>query len=309
MYVLHVNEAVAFHAKGLARLAGDRASAAFPFDLILLIHKVDALPVLEFIERKMSQQSGWFIWLGVHIFCGFDCPFLERGLHAFTVGGDLFIGSFQLGLGGLALGLAFLADDIDHWRGVAATSLFAAVGVVVEEREKFVVFLVRYGIILVAVALGAFDAETEENIAGGLHSIDHVFHAVFLYDQAAFIGGAVVTVEAGGDFLVYRCIGYEIAGDLFGGEFFKRFIGVIGIDHPIAPGPHGAWAVGVVHAAVAITRDIHPVKGHPLGVRLGGEQAVDDFFVGVRALVIHERIHFCQGRRQSGEVKGHPANE
>ena len=54
----------------------------------------------------MSQQSGWFIWLGVHIFCGFDCPFLERGLHVFAVGGNLFIGSFQLGLGGLAIGLA-----------------------------------------------------------------------------------------------------------------------------------------------------------------------------------------------------------
>ena len=271
MYVLYVNEAVAFHAKGLARLSSDRASAAFPFDLILLIHKVGALAVLEFIERKMSQQSGWFIWLGVHIFCGFDCPFLERGLHAFAVGGDLLIGSFQLGLGGLALGLAFLADDIDHWRGVAATSLFAAVGVVVEEREKFVVFLVRDGIIFVAVALSAFDAETEEDIARGFHAIDHVFHTVFLYDQAALIGGAVVTVESGGDFLGHRCIGHEIAGELFGGEFFKRFIGVIGVDNPITPRPHGARAVRVVHAAVAVTRDIHPVKSHPLGIRLGSQ--------------------------------------
>ena len=50
-------------------------------------------------------------------------------------------------------------------------------------------------------------------------------HPVFLYDQAAFIGGTIGhTVEAGGDFLVYRCIGYEIAGDLFGGEFFKDLL-------------------------------------------------------------------------------------
>ena len=141
---------------------------------------------------------------------------------------------------GLALGLAFLANDIDHWRGVAATSLFAAVGVVVEEREKFVVFLVRDGIIFVAVALSAFDAETEEDIARGFHTIDHVFHTVFLYDQAALIGGAVVTVESGGNFLGHCYIGHEIAGELFGGEFFKRFIGVIGVDNPITPRPHGS---------------------------------------------------------------------
>ena len=84
--------------------------------------------------------------------------------------------------------------------GALPTSLFAAVGVVVEEREKFVVFLVRDGIIFVAVALSAFDAETEEDIARGFHTIDHVFHTVFLYDQAALIGGAVVTVESGGIF-------------------------------------------------------------------------------------------------------------
>ena len=63
----------------------------------------------------------------------------------------------------------------------------------------------------------------KEDIAGGLHTIDHVFHAIFLYDQAAFIGGAVVTVEAGGDFLVYSCIGYGVTGKLFG-EFFKDLV-------------------------------------------------------------------------------------
>ena len=190
LHAFYVDETVALDSKGLARLAGDRASAAFPFDLILLVHKFDALAVLEFIERKMSQQSGWFIWLGVHIFCGFGCPFRTRP--ARLCGGRRSfhwqLSAWPRRLGAWRLSL-LMTSTIG---GALPPRVCFRFGVVVEEREKFVVFLVRYGILLVAVALGAFDAETKEDIAGGFHTIDHVFHAVFLYDQAAFIGGAVV---------------------------------------------------------------------------------------------------------------------
>ena len=116
------------------------------------------------------------------------------------------------------------------------------------------------------MALGTFHAKAEENIAGGLHAIDHVFHTVFFLNQSTLIRRAVVSVETGCDFLIHVSFRKKIAGELFNREIPERYVFVVGINHPVTPRPHGAGSVGMVHAAVAVARHIHPVQRHPLGI-------------------------------------------
>ncbi len=240
---------------------------------------------------------------------GGDGPFFDVRLCGLFAGGEFRGGRFHASLGGIAQFLLVIGNHIHHrWR-ITTAGLFAAVGVVVKKCKELIILLVGNGIVFMAVALGAFHAEAEPDIAGGFHAIHHIFHAVFLDDEATLVGGAVVAIKSGCHFLRHRGVGQQVAGNLFDGKIFEGLVGVVSINHPIAPGPHCARAVGVMHAAVTVAGDIHPMQRHSLGVCLGGKQAVDDFFVCLRALVIHECHYLEQRGRQAGEVKRDATNE
>ncbi len=160
--------------------------------------------------------------------------------------------------------------------------------------KRLVEILLRERVVLVIVAAGASQGEAHEDGGGGLRAVGHVLDAILFGDDAAFAGGAVIAVEAGGDALLEGGIGQQIAGQLLDGEPVVGQIAVEGVDDPVAPAPHVARAVGLVAVGVAVARRFHPAKGHALAVARRGEQAVDDLAVGGGRGVAQEGVYLAQ---------------
>ena len=78
---------------------------------------------------------------------------------------------------------------------------------------------------------------------------------------------------------------------------------VEGVDHPVAVGPHLAVVVEVQAVRVAVAGGVEPVAGHVLAVAGGGEQPVDDRFVGFGPVVGEEGVDLLERRRQAGQVE------
>ena len=142
------------------------------------------------------------------------------------------------------------------------------------------------------VAACASHCEAEPDGGSGVYAIDYVFDGVLFGDDAAFAVAAVVAIEAGGDLLIERCAGKQVAGDLLDGESVKGHVAIEGVDDPIAPPPHGTLGVCLVAVGVGIARGIQPADGHALAVSWGGEQAVHHLFVSLRGGVFDEFADF-----------------
>jgi hypothetical protein len=102
----------------------------------------------------------------------------------------------------------------------------------------------------------------------------------------------------------------DVAGDLFLDEAIVAFVGVERTDDVIAVRPGvGAGFVFVVTLGVAVVDDVEPVARPAFAVAGGGEQAVDETFVGPRMRVGDEGRDFLGGGRQPDEIEGHAADE
>jgi hypothetical protein len=88
----------------------------------------------------------------------------------------------------------------------------------IEESGEAVVVAGRDGVVLVVVAAGAFEGESEEGGAHGVDAIRDVFGAEFLIDAATLVGLAMEPVEGGGQDLITGRIGQEISRQLPGDE-------------------------------------------------------------------------------------------
>ena len=64
------------------------------------------------------------------------------------------------------------------------------------------------------MALRTFHGEPHPDIRGGLHPVSNILDSEFLGKCASFVTGGVVAIETGGDFLINRGIGNEVAGNL-----------------------------------------------------------------------------------------------
>ena len=76
-------------------------------------------------------------------------------------------------------------------------------------------------------------------------------------------------------------LGKEVARDLLDGELVEGHIVAVSVENPVAPWPHIARAVVVKYGGVPVAGSIHPHEGHPFSILIGGEQAIDHFFVGI----------------------------
>ena len=61
-------------------------------------------------------------------------------------------------------------------------------------------------------------------------------------------------------------VGQQVAGELLDRELVERHVAVEGVDHPVAPPPHVALAVGLVAVGVGIAGRVEPAGRHPLAV-------------------------------------------
>ncbi len=82
------------------------------------------------------------------------------------------------------------------------------------------------------------------------------------------------------------------------------------MDHVVAVAPGvGTLEIQFEAVGIGVANDVEPFGGPALAVGRGGEQAVDDLFVGVGRFVFQEGVDFGGRGRQAGEIEGDAADE
>ena len=159
------------------------------------------------------------------------------------------------------------------------------------------------------MAFGATEGRAQPSSRDGAHAFGAVLGQILLGLRTAFAGHHVEAVIAGGDFLLLRGVGEEVAGQLFAGERVEGLVRVERVDDVVAVGEDALVLVAVEADGVREAGDIQPPHGHALAVVRRSEQAVDLLFVGVRRGVGEEGREFFRGRRQAGQVEREAAEE
>ena len=232
-------------------------------------------------------------------------PKFLSGIELGFCGGDLLFGvgdlSIHFGQGPLLIesggGHAFVAFS---------ESVFLNIGKESAERIK-----VAGGerIKLMVVALGATGGLSHPSGTDGADAIgDHSGFVVFGLG-AAFFGGEDEAIERGTDASLGGGIGEKIAGDLFDSEAIEAFVIVERLDHPIAIGPDIVGVIAVVADGIGEADDIEPTDGHAFAVMGAGEEAIDEFFVGIGGGILEESGGFFCGGREADDIKGKSTDE
>ena len=135
--------------------------------------------------------------------------------------------------------------------------------VLVQEVVELEVLLLRDGIELVVVALGAGDGQAEPGPAHGVHPVDDGLDAELLGFDAAFHVHHRVPEEARGDLHVRAArsgpgLREQISGELFAGELVEGFVLVERPDDPIAPRPDAAGAVLLEAVGIGVAGGVQP---------------------------------------------------
>ena len=102
----------------------------------------------------------------------------------------------------------------------------AVVHSVVEKSVEAEVVGLREWVEFVVMALGAVDGEAEEGAAESGDAVHDGFDAELLGVDAAFLVDLGVAVETGGDLLLGRGVGEEIAGELLDDELIVGLVAV-----------------------------------------------------------------------------------
>ena len=176
-----------------------------------------------------------------------------------------------------------------------------------ECRLHAVVILVADRVELVVMATSAMHGQAEKRRSG---SHDHVVEMI-----GAFLRFASGVLDA--DRIVRACYQESgrrldvaiirrklVAGQLLQDHAAKRLVFVERADDPVSVRPSvAAQMILLVAIALAETRDVQPVPPPALSVGGRCEQAVDQFDVGFRIVILDERVHFRRPRRKSGQVE------
>ena len=120
------------------------------------------------------------------------------------------------------------------------------------------------------MAARAAHRQAEPHGRGRVHAIHDILGRILLRDDAALGVATVVAVEAGGDVLFARRAGQQITRELLHREAVEGQVAVERVDHPVAPAPHGAFAVALVAVGVGVAGRVEPTAGHALAVTVGG---------------------------------------
>ena len=197
----------------------------------------------------------------------------------------------------------------DDRRGVADVAVERLLRRVAEEGRQLIDLFLQDRVELMIVAGGASDGESKEHGAGGVDAIFGVNRLEFLGNDATFVRGGVAAMEAGGDPLVKRSIGQQIAGDLLNGELIEFLVLIEGADDPIAIGPDLAEVVDVDAVCVGVACGIKPIARAMLAPLRRVHELVDQFFIGIRRGIFNERVDDLWLRWKSCEIERHAASQ
>ena len=180
---------------------------------------------------------------------------------------------------------------------------------IAEEGAQRVKILLRDRVELVIVARRAAHRHTEPDRAHRVRAILRVDFGVLVIDDPDFVRGHVASLETGGDPLLHRRVGEQIAGQLFDRELVEREIAIVGRDHPIAIRPDLAIIVDVDPVRVAVARGVQPVACAVFAVMRRGQVAIHHALVSIRGTVLQEGFDFGGLGRQSGGIQGDAADQ
>ena len=125
------------------------------------------------------------------------------------------------------------------------------------------------------VALRAAERAAHPDVGHVAHAVGCVDGEVFLFLDAAFVGGLQQAVVAGGDALFERGVWQEIAGELLPGELVEWQIGVEGIDDVVAVRGNAVILVAVIADRIGVADQVQPVAGQSFAEAGRGQQFVD----------------------------------
>ena len=247
--------------------------------------------------------------------------FIQRGLPLLLLGQQLLLvpliflpHRLELGPNGIPSRILFgSAEFQDRVVGAAPSGFVLEVTAqfvdVVEKGEEPVELPLGHGVVLVVVAAGAAQGQTQEDDPGGVHPVDHGFDPVLLEVDAPFQIQLGVAVKPAGHDLVLGGVGDQVPGDLLDHELVVGQIPVQGLDHPVPIFPDLAGQVVVVSVGVGVAGQVEPVASPALAVVGGTQKIVDEALVGVRARIFQKRLHLPGLGQQSDQVQIGPADQ
>ncbi len=119
--------------------------------------------------------------------------------------------------------------------GTGGVDVFRAV----KECKQLIVVPLSQWVVFVSMALGATDCESQPDGSGGIHPVDHGFHAKLFVVRTAFLIHQRVAVKPGCNQLIFRRCRQKITGDLFDRELIERHVLIECLNHPVTPRPDG----------------------------------------------------------------------
>ena len=156
------------------------------------------------------------------------------------------------------------------------------------------------------VTLGTAHSQPHPNLHCGVRSVLDGSDAKFLIVCASLVVFHRVAVESGCQNLFGRRLGQEVTSELFDRELVVWQIAVERLDHPIAVAPHVAVAIFLVTFRVRKACQVEPHPCPMFTEILSPQQAIDHGFEIAR---LHKGIRVLNCRRQTSEVKRHPADQ
>ena len=181
--------------------------------------------------------------------------------------------------------------------------------VVVQEGEEPVVLLLRHGVVLVIVALGALDGDAQHRLADAVHAVDQAVDAELLGVRTALLVEHRVAQEPGRHALGFGGLGQQVAGDLLDQEAVVGQVPVERVDHPVPVGPDEAGLVLLEPVRIGVAGRIQPVPTPAFAVMRRSQQSGHRSIPCIRGFVGEEPIHLGRRRRESGEIEVESAQQ
>ena len=116
------------------------------------------------------------------------------------------------------------------------------------------------------MAATAIQSQSEPCQPCRFDSIKDRFHEPFLFNPTAFSIQSMIAIEPRRDNLILSRIGQHVTGQLLNGKLIKRHVGIVSLDHPVAPRPHFATAVDLKSIAVGVASIVQPTDRHAFAV-------------------------------------------
>ena len=152
---------------------------------------------------------------------------------------------------------------------------------------------------LVVVAFGATQRAGHPNGGRIAHAVGEVLGGVFFWLRAAFAGGHIQAVVAGGNFLHGSRLRNEISGDVLDDELIVGQVLIEGADDVVAIGGDLHEVIAVISRCVGKTHQIEPVDGHSFTESGIGQELIDELAIGLIGGVLEECIRFLRSWRNT----------